>query len=255
MSYLQFHLLFLLPPLALLSWAVLRHPVPRVKFPLGGLLLMSVLAVVYTTPWDNYLIYKGVWGYGEDRVLTTLGFVPIEEYAFFILQPLFTGLWVYWLIQRRQNLPDAPGELLDEKPRAIGLLLIFAAGMAFLPGLFFDATFYISSIVVWAVPVLALQWWVGGPLLWRIRKFWLLAIGPPSLYLIAADAFAISVGTWHIAERYSLGWNLGVLPIEEAVFFIVTNIFVVQGLLLFHLVLAGVVHLPLPARAMRTTAG
>ena len=31
---------------------------------------------------------RGVWGYGENRVLFTLGWVPFEEYLFFVLQTL-----------------------------------------------------------------------------------------------------------------------------------------------------------------------
>ncbi len=251
MSYLQFHLLFLLPPLALLCWAVSRQPLQVLRSPFAGLLLMSVLAVVYTTPWDNFLVYKGVWGYGEDRVLTTLGYVPIEEYAFFILQPLFTGLWMYWLIQRRGSLPVVSQENPRVRPAAYILLALLA--VIGLPGLFFDRTFYLSTIICWAIPVLLLQWWVGGPALWGLKKFWLLAVGPPSLYLIAADAVAISVGTWHISPQYTLGLQFGVLPIEEAIFFIVTNIFVVQGLLLFHLVMAGVLSLPFAVKTLKTT--
>jgi lycopene cyclase domain-containing protein len=74
-TYLQFHLVFTLPPLlllALLTWrAFYRGRVPR-----AGLVALGVhvlLALLYTTPWDNYLVARGVWGYGEGRVLFTLG--------------------------------------------------------------------------------------------------------------------------------------------------------------------------------------
>jgi len=55
---------------------------------------------VYTTPWDNYLIWRDVWHYGTDRVVGTIGYVPVEEYLFFLLQPILTGFWLYWLLSR-----------------------------------------------------------------------------------------------------------------------------------------------------------
>jgi len=53
-----------------------------------------VLALLYTTPWDNYLVAIGVWFYNQKLVSgIVLGFVPVEEYTFFLLQTLFVGLW------------------------------------------------------------------------------------------------------------------------------------------------------------------
>ena len=44
-----------------------------------------VLAVVYTTPWDNYLVATGVWYYNPALVTgIVIGYVPIEEYTFFV---------------------------------------------------------------------------------------------------------------------------------------------------------------------------
>ena len=58
--------------------------------------LLSFIALIYTTPWDNYLVYKKVWDYGKDRILFTIFYVPFEEYCFFILQPLLiTGIFLY----------------------------------------------------------------------------------------------------------------------------------------------------------------
>ncbi|MCH1927403.1 lycopene cyclase domain-containing protein, partial [Shewanella sp. C31] len=73
----------------LLLWA--RPKPPR----LWAYLLMPLLALLYTTPWDNYLVWKGVWGYPEGRVLLRIGYVPLEEYLFFLLQPLLTGAFLH----------------------------------------------------------------------------------------------------------------------------------------------------------------
>ena len=63
--------------------------------------LHVLLAVVYTTPWDNYLVATNVWSY--NRLLVSgvvLGWVPIEEYLFFVLETMLTGLWWWYLAGR-----------------------------------------------------------------------------------------------------------------------------------------------------------
>ena len=98
MSYSVFLIIFVCLPLVGLIF-VLRHSLRRVH--LTMLLGVVTLAVIYTTPWDNYLVATRVWYYNPQLVMNvTLGYVPIEEYAFFILQTLLTGLFVFWLWQR-----------------------------------------------------------------------------------------------------------------------------------------------------------
>ncbi|MGH2447177.1 MAG: lycopene cyclase domain-containing protein [Chloroflexota bacterium] len=62
---------------------------------------VSILAVVYTGPWDSLIIANGVWSYGSHRVLGLLiGHVPIEEYAFYLLQVLLAGTVTTILLKR-----------------------------------------------------------------------------------------------------------------------------------------------------------
>ncbi len=66
-----------------------------------GLLVIMLAAVIYTTPWDNYLVANRVWYYDPQLVLNViLGYVPLEEYLFFILQTLLAGLFALWLWRR-----------------------------------------------------------------------------------------------------------------------------------------------------------
>ena len=46
------------------------------------------------------LVFREVWGYPPGRVLATIGYVPVEEYMFFLLQPLLAGATLYWLLGR-----------------------------------------------------------------------------------------------------------------------------------------------------------
>lgn len=96
MSYAIFLLLFLGLPLCALLWVV---RLPRIAHMAVG--ATGVLALLYTTPWDNALILNGVWPYGRGHVLgATIGVVPLEECLFYILQILLAGTITAWLLPR-----------------------------------------------------------------------------------------------------------------------------------------------------------
>jgi lycopene cyclase domain-containing protein len=69
---------------------------------------------------------------------------------------------------------------------------------------------------------------------WRCRRLVLLAWLPPTLYLSIADALAIPSGTWTVNPARSLNIYLaGCLPVEEFTFFLLTNLLIVLGMILF----------------------
>jgi len=234
-TYAQFLLLFLVLPTALL---LLRRPrIDRVH--LVSMALLVVVAVAYTTPWDNYLVAQGVWGYGPGRVLATIGYVPVEEYLFFVLQPVLLGVWLASL--RGWRLTGAePARPWARWAGAAFWLACAGLGALILRG----ETLYLGLILVWAAPPLALQAAYGGDwLLARARPLGL-AVAVPTLYFWAADRLAIGLGIWEI--HTSVGAVLG-LPVEEALFFLLTNVLVVQGLALARPVLAARQVHPRPA--------
>ena len=196
------------------------------------------IAFAYTTPWDNYLVANEVWTYPPDAVWFTIGYVPIEEYAFFVLQTVLTGLWTRWLMARD---PIASQPDSDVKTRATGatvFAVVSALGVACLAA--GGQWLYLGLIVAWACPVLAGMWWIGGHLIWARRRLLALAVVPPTLYLWAADWYAITqAGIWTITDATRTGWELAGLPVEEALFFVVTNLLVAQGLILFEQVRTG----------------
>ncbi len=244
MSYLTFHLVFILPPIV-----VLAAGIPGIRHRLGRrgilpVLLVPPIAFLYTTPWDNYLVYREVWWYGPDRVMGTLGYVPIEEYMFFLLQPILTGLFTLHLLARRKGAGEAglreiPGLRLEPPPASPGrarlltvlpwfLLTALGAWLLTVP-----SGLYMGLILAWASPVVALMWLYDGPRLWRFVHVMGLAVAVPTLYLWVADWYAIRDGIWAISPEYTLGWNPLGLPVEEAVFFLITNVLVAVGVLLF----------------------
>jgi lycopene cyclase domain-containing protein len=113
---------------------------------------------------------------------------------------------------------------------------VFLLAVAILGGLALtkESTLYLGLITAWAAPILLLQWMLGYKRLMRDLKTWVPVAALATLYLGSADLYAISSGIWEISERYTTGFHIAGLPIEEGLFFLVTNLLVTWGLLLYH---------------------
>jgi lycopene cyclase domain-containing protein len=233
-TYFDFHAVFLLPPLAALTLGVLwTRPtatadwwVPR----LVGVTILTVVALVYTTPWDNYLISQGVWWYGDGAITATLWRAPVEEYLFILLQPVTVALWLFFL-PHSETTADVRVSWRDRRLGALwGVLVTLVGAVLLFSG---GKTYYLGAILLWAGPVLALQWGFGWPYLWANRRLVGLAVLVPTVYFWVADRVALWLQVWTISPAHTTGVAIFGLPIEEATFFLVTNLFVVQGLTLF----------------------
>lgn len=222
MTYLQFHVAFTLPVLAAL-WVFRPRRVPA-WWPLVALV---VIAFAYTTPWDNYLVAMRVWTYPPDRVFATVGHVPVEEYAFFVIQTVMTGL--LFMLVRARYFPATP----SPAPRWVrwpatvlfGVLAVTGWVLTVLGG----HGLYLGLVLGWACPVLAGMWAFGGEMLWARRRLIGWAVAVPTLYLCVADRIAIALDIWHISDATRTGVEILGLPVEEALFFFVTNLMIVQG--------------------------
>jgi lycopene beta-cyclase len=247
MTYALYLAIFLGGPLMVLgALAVHDRGLLRHRLPWIALGLHAIAAVVYTTPWDNYLVATAVWWYDPQRVLgLTFGYVPMEEYSFFVLQTAMTGLWLLWLRPRSRS--PLRGEGWGEgqsllpwrwRPYRPGLLVTLAVAVlwvASLAALWTAATAasYLALTLAWFLPPIILQLIVGADILWNRRRLALCALLPPIAYLSVTDAVAIHVGIWTISPQHTLGILAGgVLPIEEIIFFTLTNILIVFGMLL-----------------------
>jgi len=160
--------------------------------------------------------------------------VPVEEYLFFLLQPILTGLWLYiswdhWAAGEDSRTNGTAKGRVAALSTALVLGLIGGSLLFTEPGL------YLGLIMVWASPVLLLQVAVGWRTLWRNRRLLLVSLAVPTAYLWLCDRIAIGLEIWRISERYTLGVSLAGLPLEEAAFFLVTNLMLIQGLILFRL--------------------
>ncbi len=97
-----------------------------------------------------------------------------------------------------------------------------------------ESTTYLFLILIWALPVIVLQWLIGGDILLKRWKVLVPGILAPTLYLTLVDTFALHATTWTINPTQSLNvfFPLIQVPIEQGVFFLVTNTLIVQGLIL-----------------------
>lgn len=240
-TYFQVLIFFIFPPLILLAgltvwelWSSLVVHKRNIKWlPYVALFTHVLLAVIYTTPWDNYLVATSVWWYDQNLVTGwTIGYVPIEEYTFFVVQTLMTGLWVLTLWRF-----GALGQSFDVSRKSIRLwsLVITAtiwavAVVVLVSG--WEAGRYLALILVWALIPLLMQFGFGADILWGHRSLLMLAILPTTVYLWIVDAIAINSGVWTIDPIQTLGIKIGPLPIEEMVFFLVTNLMISFGITL-----------------------
>lgn len=242
MSYFGFLLRFLVVPIVILLGLLLwdrrqgrETAVSQRAWPAGWAIGLHVLiAFIYTTPWDNYLVATRVWWYDPALVTgVTLGWVPIEEYTFFILQPILAGLWlVFWgrRLALSSRITRHASRLRIGSTAMLGLVWLGTAVLlitGWKPGT------YLALELIWALPPIALQLGFGADILWRSRRLVFLTIIPLTLYLSFADALAINWGTWTIDPAQSLNIYLGgVLPVEEFIFFLLTNTLVTFGIVL-----------------------
>ena len=206
MSYSVFHCVFTLPVVGILALCVRRRcrvqraadasRIPqlerivleaqqlRVRM-LYASLVLALLALTYTTPWDNYLVYRGIWSYPAGRVLASVGWVPLEEYFFFVIQTALTCLWFLAVLERhsmecRVAAIAGSSPYSDNNPhgssagasssRPSDATLRFGGTALMISCAIYSWRLwwvgpqnvaYMALILGWGLPVLALQWAFG----------------------------------------------------------------------------------------------
>lgn len=134
--------------------------------------------MVSTTPWDSYLIYSRIWTYPPNAIVgPTLFSIPAEEIFFFVIQTYNTSL-LYLILSKPTFHPVyLRGEKLVHDGRRLRLwrwlgnvimaaLIITGAWMVVAK----DKGLYMGLILVWAVPVALMLWYVPNPLGPRIHS-------------------------------------------------------------------------------------
>ena len=108
-----------------------------------GLIIHLIIAVLYTVPWDNYLIKNGIWYYDEKLVTGTIFLIPIGEYLFILFQTTLICLIISPATFRYNKNTCFK---YSSKGLCIGLLF-FLIGIILI---FFTKSFYLSLILLWS---------------------------------------------------------------------------------------------------------
>ncbi|MFX1506083.1 MAG: lycopene cyclase domain-containing protein [Promethearchaeota archaeon] len=199
-----------------------------------AIIILTIIALLYTTPWDNFLVANEIWYYDTNKVIgIVIGYVPIEEYTFFILQTFLVSVFIFTF--SRTLYLNSTNEKERKDIRVISTVIFLLIWVASILSYISQINYlvYLNLILIWALPPIILQLMYGADILWQ-RKFPLiLFILISTAYLSIVDALAISANIWTISLNTSTGILIGgILPIEEIIFFLVTNVLIIFGLTL-----------------------
>lgn len=235
MTYLRFHLIFNVPLLLILAAITGPYPWYVEEAVAAGWVLLAV--VVFTSPWDNLAAKWGIWGFPREKYSLRLGYLPVEEYAFFLLQSVNVMLAMRALFHFVPTWQISQGV-------AIGKGTLICLGVSILPWLLILAQLRwlrrrggpcvnYAVHLAWFLPVIYAQW-VLAPFLFLAHAAMLTTITFAfGIYYTLADFAAVRAGTWHFDEKQITGVKLaGVLPWEEIAFFFLTSLLVAQSYLL-----------------------
>ncbi|KAK4189789.1 Phytoene synthase/Lycopene cyclase [Podospora australis] len=248
-DYALVHLKFTIP-LALFLTAIAYPILHRTHF--LQITSLVVLSFVATLPWDSYLIRNKIWSYPPDTIIgPRLYGIPMEELFFFVIQTYITSLFYIILskplfhplyLQNQRNPPRwiARGKLIGQ-----GILIALTLYGAHLVRAGGPGT-YLGLIMAWAFPFALLTFTVAGRFILSLPlPSTALPVLLPTIYLWLVDELALGRGTWAIESGTKLGFCLfGVLEIEEATFFLATNLLIVFGLAVFDQYLAVIFAFP-----------
>jgi len=235
MTYFRFHLAFNLPLLILLAALNARGPWTVGELAAFGWVLLAVM--VFTTPWDNFAAKWGIWGFPREKYSFRIGYLPVEEYAFFLLQSCNVMLAVRALFH---FFPDWQ----TGQETGIDIWTLLCLGVSVIPWIVIAWQLRLmrrkrgprvnyAIHLVWFLPVIYAQWVLAPPLFLGHAGLLALTMGIFGIYYTLADLAAVRGGTWFFDEKQITGIKLnGILPWEEIAFFFLTSLLVAQSYLL-----------------------
>ncbi|KAJ5113870.1 Bifunctional lycopene cyclase/phytoene synthase [Penicillium angulare] len=229
-DYWLVHVIWTIPPAILLTAAYWPF---FTRTEITQIVILINIAVCATIPWDSYLIRNRIWTYPDNAVIgITIFEIPIEEVFFFIIQTYCTSL-LYVIQRKRLVLPVYLLPRSGALARRVGSAAITGGIAVNAACLIFQGQFtYLGLILIWALPVITLQWSFCRAFLCELpRKPILASILLPTFYLWIVDFVSLRRGTWVIEQGTKLDIRLGgFLDFEEAIFFLMSNVMVVFGM-------------------------
>ena len=235
MSYFRFHLLFNVPLLVALEFMGGRAPWIHGDSSAFWWVLLAV--VIFTTPWDNLAVRWGIWGFPRDKYGFRIGYLPVEEYLFFIFQSLNVMLAVralfrfhpHWMLRMAVPISHTTWILAG----FAGAAWILVAAQLFAWRKKAGPRWNYALHLTWFLPVIYLQWVIAPHLFLGHAGLLALVAGGFGIYYTLADLVAVRSETWFFDGKQISGVKLaGILPWEEIAFFFLTSLLVAQSYLL-----------------------
>lgn len=109
LTYMEVHLYYTLPVLGILFWLLRPFDSKEDRFKYQ---FLACIAFFTASVWDNYIVYHKAWSYCPTCVVAVIGYVPLEEYMFFIIMTFmtvsFTNLVMRWYLPSTFIRPQTP---------------------------------------------------------------------------------------------------------------------------------------------------
>ena len=235
MTYARFHLIFNLPLLMLLLLLGWHAPWAVEEAAAFGWVMLAV--IVFTSPWDNFAAKWGIWGFPRAKYSLRLGYLPLEEYVFFLLQGANVMLAVRAFFH---FFPD----WLTGREVALGPITLILLGASLIPWALVALQLRwlrrkcgprvnYAVHLAWFLPFLYFQWVMAPQVFGDHLALLALITVLFGVYYTVADFCAVRAGTWYFDDKQITGVKLaGLLPWEEIAFFFITTLLVAQSYLL-----------------------
>ena len=236
MTYIDFLLVFTVLPISILLILLRRF---LNKQYILTLLLVSVIAFVATSAWDNYAVYSGIWMFPREKTLGIyLYYVPIEEYLFFFLQTYLTGLVQLFYLSKFYNIEDK-----HPAKNSVSIKIFSLSVYALIFYLYANDTEplklpfgewnYLFHLFSWAGTFILIQFVFGRRKIIHNIKLIIVPTIIMTIYFSLADSISIGNGIWYFDPVQTIGAKIGNVPVEEILFFLMTNILITEAMVLF----------------------
>jgi lycopene cyclase domain-containing protein len=231
MTYWRFHFVFTVPWVA---WSLIADWDSWTESGTARAALITLLIVyAFTSPWDNWAVKRGIWGFPAGRFSFRIARLPVEEYAFFGLQTLMViGLMLALQPRLPRLIPEVPRWPAWTCALVLGAWAVAGWRLWRWPGRQ-ERFAYAFHLLFWMLPVVALQWCIAADLLAARGVLIAAATALVGAYLSGADVLAVRWNLWFFDERQITGGRVLGLPWEEIAFFFITSLLVAQSFVMF----------------------
>eukprot|EP01084_Bolivina_argentea_P259245 437372_1 len=236
-TYAQLLVIFLIIPTLIFTFyptSLLKHAAFKKIAKLIPFLL--VIAIIQAAIWDNYGTYVGIWTF-SDRVLGHIGFLPLEEYTWILMQVLISviftlRMWIslsFKAFYKPQI--DTKKCLLFTLIGAIVYLILMVYGANSLHSYLTDESnennksFLCSGIILsFFVPFILLQWFVFSKIFYQNKIIWLLSWSIPGIYTYLIDCLAVHQKIWTFDYSYTHNiWLFGCVNTDILMLYIIAT--------------------------------